>query len=144
MRPLIAAVRHWRQALPRGHRVSALVVVHPTAEGELALPAATAPDLAWARACDAVRDIRAHRLPDVYPVAVDLAGRRDGIAARRSCHRLDQDKPVPSADRVRDSGGVHSRLAHALEYPHTREREQVGEQSAGPYRHLTRGAADGA
>ena len=37
VRPLIVAVRHWRQALPRGHRVSALVVVHPTAEGELAI-----------------------------------------------------------------------------------------------------------
>ena len=70
MRPLIAAVRHWRQALPRGHRVSALVVVHPTAEGELALPAATAPDLAWARACDAVRDIRAHLPRGRQPVSI--------------------------------------------------------------------------
>ena len=70
VRPLIAAVRHWRQALPRGHRVSALVVVHPTAEGELALPAATAPDLAWARASDAVRDIRAHLPRGRQPVSI--------------------------------------------------------------------------
>lgn len=60
--PLVNAVRHWRQMLPRGHLVSALVVVHPTAEGELALPAAVARDLAWTSAADAVRDIGA-RLP---------------------------------------------------------------------------------
>jgi hypothetical protein len=57
--PLIAAVRHWRQLLPTGHRVSALVVVHRIAEGDLALPAGTARDLCWACAEDAVRDIRA-------------------------------------------------------------------------------------
>jgi hypothetical protein len=58
--PLIAAVRHWREILPHGHWVSALVVVHPTTDGELALPAATGPDLAWTRASEVVRDIRAH------------------------------------------------------------------------------------
>ncbi|MGZ4435415.1 MAG: hypothetical protein ACXVW7_17590 [Trebonia sp.] len=62
VRPLINAVRHWRESLPRGHRVSALVVVHPTTEGDLALPSSTTRDLAWTRADDAVRDIRA-RLP---------------------------------------------------------------------------------
>jgi hypothetical protein len=60
VRPLIAAVRHWRETLPHGHQVSALVVVHPMAEGELALPAADARHLAWSCAGDAVRDIRAH------------------------------------------------------------------------------------
>lgn len=59
VRPLIAAVRHWREILPHGHLVSALVVVHPPADGELALPTATCRDLAWTRASDAVRDIRA-------------------------------------------------------------------------------------
>jgi len=59
VRPLAAAVRYWQGVLPHGHRVSALVVVHPTTEGRLALPAATARDLSWARADDAVRDIRA-------------------------------------------------------------------------------------
>ncbi|SRR6266571_9285150 len=66
--PLVNAVRYWREALPRGHRVSALVVVHPTAEGDLALPAAMAEELAWTRAGDAVRDIRA-RLPRGRPAA---------------------------------------------------------------------------
>ena len=66
--PLLTAVRHWRQALPRGHRVSALVVVHPAAEGELDLPAPATPDLAWALAGDAVRDIRGY-LPRGHPSA---------------------------------------------------------------------------
>ena len=61
-RPLIAAVQHWRETLPRGHRISALVVVHATIEGDLVLPAASGRDLAWARASDAVPYIRAHLL----------------------------------------------------------------------------------
>ena len=59
---MVNAVRYWRDALPRGHRVDALVVVYPTAEGDLALPATVAEELAWTRACDAVRTLRA-RLP---------------------------------------------------------------------------------
>ena len=51
--PLVNAVRYWRDALPRGHRVRALVVLSPTAEGDLALPATVAEKLAWTRACDA-------------------------------------------------------------------------------------------
>jgi hypothetical protein len=62
VRPLIAAVRHWREVLPRTHRVSAVVVVHPTADGDVALPPATARDLAWVHADSAVDDIR-QRLP---------------------------------------------------------------------------------
>jgi hypothetical protein len=69
VRPLIATVCHWRQLLPRGHRVSALVVVHPTSQGKLLLPDAIERDLAWARACDAVRDIRACLPPDRVPVS---------------------------------------------------------------------------
>jgi hypothetical protein len=57
--PLTAAVRHWRGRLPLGHRVSALVIVHPAGQGELALPDAIGRDLAWALGCDALRDIRA-------------------------------------------------------------------------------------
>jgi hypothetical protein len=67
-RPLINAVRYWRAALPRGHRVSALVVVHPTGDGDLALPAAVTGELAWARAGDAIRALRA-RLPRGRPAA---------------------------------------------------------------------------
>jgi len=66
VRPLINAVRHWRQTLPRGHRVSALVVVHPTTAGHLALPAPATRDLAWTCADDAVRAIQA-RLPRGQP-----------------------------------------------------------------------------
>jgi hypothetical protein len=60
--PLIAAVGHWRDILPPDHRVSAFVVVHPAARGDLALPAAVTGDLAWAPADQAARAIRA-RLP---------------------------------------------------------------------------------
>lgn len=59
VRPLVSAVRHWRSTLALGHRVSAMVIVHPTAEGELGLPSAQARDLAWARAATAAGDIRA-------------------------------------------------------------------------------------
>src|SRR5580704_7208889 len=45
-----------------GHRVGALVVVHPTTAGDLVLPASTTRDVAWTCASDAVRTIRA-RLP---------------------------------------------------------------------------------
>ncbi|HLX51093.1 MAG TPA: hypothetical protein VKS82_22425 [Streptosporangiaceae bacterium] len=62
VRPLIAAVWQWREILPDDHRVSALVVVHPAAQGDLSLPAAVALDLAWARAGQAMREIQA-RLP---------------------------------------------------------------------------------
>jgi hypothetical protein len=58
VRPLMDAVRYWRATLPPGHWVSALVVVHPTAPGDLALPEPTTRGLAWARADDAVHDIR--------------------------------------------------------------------------------------
>jgi hypothetical protein len=70
VRPLITAVRQWREALPRGHRVRALVVVHPTAGGELALPAPASSDLGWARAGNAVHDIQAHLPRGRQPVSV--------------------------------------------------------------------------
>lgn len=62
VRPLMAAIRQWRETLPAGHRVTAVVVVHPAADGDLALPPAAGRDLAWARPGDAVRQIRS-RLP---------------------------------------------------------------------------------
>ena len=46
VRPLLAAVCHWRRSLSPGHEISALVVVHPTGLGELALPGAIAENLA--------------------------------------------------------------------------------------------------
>lgn len=58
--PLVAAVGQWREILPPDHQVSAFVVVHPAARGDLALPSAATGDLAWARADQAARAIRAH------------------------------------------------------------------------------------
>lgn len=66
VRPLVNAIRYWRETLPHGHRVNALVVVHPTAEGDLRLPAPTVRNLAWTHADVAVRDIRAY-LPGSRP-----------------------------------------------------------------------------
>jgi hypothetical protein len=57
-RPLLAAVQHWRAALPRHHRVCAVVVVHTGAGSDITLPAPTGGDLAWIRAEDAARDVR--------------------------------------------------------------------------------------
>jgi tetratricopeptide (TPR) repeat protein len=44
--PLATAVQACRRALPRSHRVEALVVVHQSGSGRYALPAAT-PELGW-------------------------------------------------------------------------------------------------
>jgi hypothetical protein len=68
--PLIATVGHWREKLPPGHEVSALVVVHPTGRVEPALPDTIAGDLAWSRACDAVRQIRSCLPPGSAPVSM--------------------------------------------------------------------------
>lgn len=68
VRPLVSAVQHWRSALPRGHRVSAMVVVHPMADGVVGLPSPQAKDVAWARADSAVRALRAC-LPRHQPTA---------------------------------------------------------------------------
>ena len=70
VRPLITAVRLLWEALPPGHRVSAVVVVYQTTGGELALPAPSRPDLGWTRAGDAVHDIKAHLPRGPQPVSV--------------------------------------------------------------------------
>jgi hypothetical protein len=70
VRPLITAVGLLWEALPPGHRVSAVVVVHPTAGGELALPAPSRPDLGWTRAGDAIHEIKAHLPSGPQPVSV--------------------------------------------------------------------------
>lgn len=58
--PLMAAVRHWRAILPRGHRVKAIVVVYPTDQGVLSLPGPSAHGVAWTRSAEVVSDIRAY------------------------------------------------------------------------------------
>jgi hypothetical protein len=72
--PLLAAIEHWRAILSRAHRVGALVVVHPTAQGTLTLPAASSCGLAWSRARDTVRYL-IHLLPHgQQPTSLRLIG----------------------------------------------------------------------
>jgi hypothetical protein len=71
--PLRAAIAHWQAALSPGHRVGALVVVHPTAEGTLTLPTATGA-LAWSRACDAIRRLSALLPHGQQPTSLRLIG----------------------------------------------------------------------
>jgi hypothetical protein len=56
--PFLAAVGQWRRSVPRSHEVSAMIVVHPCADGDISLPAPASGDLAWVRAEDAYHDIR--------------------------------------------------------------------------------------
>jgi hypothetical protein len=85
VRPLITAVRLWWEALPRGHRVSAVVVVHPTTGGVLALPAPTRPDLGWTRAGDAVHDIKAHLPRRPQPASVSAVAALVAATAEEGC-----------------------------------------------------------
>ena len=57
---LSAAARHWRGVLPRGHRVSGIVVVHRTVSGDYSLPTATARDLIFVEASHMGHLIRHH------------------------------------------------------------------------------------
>ena len=84
VRPLLAAAGHWRVALPAGHRVSAVVIVHLTAPGALALPAAI-PGLSWTTADDAVDSIRV-QLP-AGPEAASMTAVATLIAAIRHTSR---------------------------------------------------------
>jgi hypothetical protein len=58
VRPLVRAVRQWRATLPRGHRVSAVIVVHPAGEGTVVLPAGLPGELTWVLAGEAIQDLR--------------------------------------------------------------------------------------
>jgi hypothetical protein len=69
--PLITAVCRWREMLPPGHRVSALVAVHPIGAGPVVLPGVESCDLIWALPHRVVRD-----LCDLLPV-----GQRDASDA---------------------------------------------------------------
>lgn len=62
-RPLLGAVRRLRRLQPRGHRVSAVVVVHPSIAGRLDLPAATGTEVTWIPAGDAAAAIRRRLRP---------------------------------------------------------------------------------
>jgi hypothetical protein len=55
--PLVVAVRRARRLLPRSHHVSALVVVHRTADGGYALPSSSR-ELAWALGDDVIHYLR--------------------------------------------------------------------------------------
>jgi hypothetical protein len=69
-RPLLAAVRCWLEALPHGHWVSALVVVHPSGEGDLTLPDPVGNDLDWACPGEAVCRIREQFPSGVQPISI--------------------------------------------------------------------------
>jgi hypothetical protein len=56
--PFLAAVQQWRNIVPKGHQVGAMIIVHAGADGDISLPVTTADELAWVRAEDAVGDIR--------------------------------------------------------------------------------------
>jgi hypothetical protein len=58
VRPLLGAVRRLRRLQPPGHRVSAVVVVHPSVAGRLHLPTADGPEVTWIQAGDAPAVIR--------------------------------------------------------------------------------------
>lgn len=61
-RPLLATIRSWRENLPHGHRIGAIVVVHPEPDGDLVLPRTAGRALIWVTAAEAVQHIRG-RLP---------------------------------------------------------------------------------
>jgi hypothetical protein len=63
VRPLTAAVQHWREALPNGHRVCAAVVVHTCADGDPVLLSPAGRDLLWIPARNAVPEIQRRLLP---------------------------------------------------------------------------------
>lgn len=55
---LVASVRRWRQTLPKRHHVSAMVVVHAHADGEITLPGCSRAGLMFVHADDANSVIR--------------------------------------------------------------------------------------
>lgn len=55
--PLTGAVRRLRRLLPRGSRVSAVVIVHPSMAGRLSLPAADGGEVTLVHAGEAVRAV---------------------------------------------------------------------------------------
>jgi hypothetical protein len=57
VRPLLDVVSHWRDVLPRNHRVFALVVVHRTETGQYVLPVAKGHQIALVHAEDALGEI---------------------------------------------------------------------------------------
>ncbi len=65
--PLLASVAHWRDALPPGHRVGAVVVVHPAADGEPVLPYA-GDALSWTLARRAAGTLRPLLHADPRPI----------------------------------------------------------------------------
>lgn len=86
---LMAAVGHWQAVLPRGHRVSAIVVVYPAIPGGMSLPAHSARGPVWATAGDALSLIRAH-LPSGQPAISSRA-----VLALAAATMTERDRPNP-------------------------------------------------
>jgi hypothetical protein len=55
---LRTTARQWGKLLPRNHRVTAVVVVHPAAQGAITLPAPASKDLSWVLAEDTIAHLR--------------------------------------------------------------------------------------
>lgn len=90
VRPLLSAVSYWREALPRDHGVSALVIVHRTADGRLVLPSASPGDMTWASAGEAVRIARLALSAERGRASAETLGalqRAVGERATRNGHR---------------------------------------------------------
>jgi hypothetical protein len=87
--PLISAVHYWQGILPRGHHVSACVVVHAVTGGRIALPGQGPEEVAWMLAENAIRELR-QRVLRGHP-----AVSRNVVAALLGA----------TADRARTAGG---------------------------------------
>jgi hypothetical protein len=85
VRPLIAAIRRWREALPPGHRVSAVVVVHPASDGDLVLPGTAGSTLGWACATEAMRRIREQLPRGQQPTSVRVVAALVAATAEEEC-----------------------------------------------------------
>jgi hypothetical protein len=82
IQPLLVVARRWRDALPRGYRVTAVVVVHPTGTGQLTLPCMKPTDALWLPAEHAADEIRgrvrgARRPASRVAIAALIAGTRE-------------------------------------------------------------------
>jgi hypothetical protein len=86
-----------------------VVVVHPIADGELALPDVARSALAWAQASQAISDIRAwsasHRKP-ACARSRPCRGDRQGLSPPQAGFQTSSRPPGPSSSGVPSSPGL--------------------------------------
>ena len=85
--PLLTAVTYWREALPPGHAVSAVVVVHRGGDGGLTLPRNRTREVTWASTDDAVRAVLRQLLGDRRGISPAALLALSGAAARAAGER---------------------------------------------------------